>query len=450
MVSLSPFSFSWSLPSFSWSLSSFSWSWPCFSWHTIILTSLVLLLCTWFIALLVVHIWFPFWAKQPILHTYDFWRRIYLARPLVLQTDAAALTQSQQRQMWFRPTEVQTWSLAEVPEPVLDTVLEALQGMGSTEMTLWAMPKRVWVGRMAGGSASSMLSLYTDRGGLTGGNVAAIKAASVAGVLLSRPVSLWLYSIKTPVYYFDTLATRGGGNAQTISCALFQTHEFRQRRRQGGASLWQGGASLWQGKDPIPVSIFKKEGAPVAGLVPVLQNRVVHVPAPRLPRLQLPVPYRVRHMADAADIYSLYGLFDTVLQPAYDLLMVPERASFQNRLDLGELVLYAVLNKDVWAGFYVFRRTWLLDAETGAEAVELAAAWHASNLPVGMFRLAFLAAVQDLSETVSLNRLIIPYRGLNARVMGEGTPIVEETVESWYLYNMISPGLTADRAFVFV
>jgi hypothetical protein len=261
-----------------------------------------------------------------------------------------------------------------------------------------------------------------------------------------------LFSIKTPVYYFDTLATRGTTDAQTVSCALFQTHEFRQRR-QGGASLWQGGASLWQG-DPIPVSIFKKEGAPVAGLVPLLQNRVVHVPAPRfsaeMPRLQLPVPYRVRRLADAAATDSLYGLFDTVIQPAYDLLMVPERASFQSRLDLGELVLYTVLNKEAWSGFYVFRRTWLLDAETGYEAVELAAAWHHTNLPVGIFQLAFLAAVQDLSTTVSMNRLIIPYRGLCSSVMGEGTPVVEEGVESWYLYNMISPGITMDRAFVLV
>jgi hypothetical protein len=166
-----------------------------------------------------------------------------------------------------------------------------------------------------------------------------------------------------------------------------------------------------------------------------------------LPRLQLPPPYRVRRQATSD---SLYGLFDTVIQPAYDLFLVPERASFQNRLDLGELVLYTVLNKDTWAGFYVFRRTWLLDAETGYEAVELAAAWHDTNLPVGIFQLAFLAAVQDLSETVSMNRLIIPYRGLGSRVMGEGTPVVEEGVESWYLYNMISPGITADRAFVLV
>jgi hypothetical protein len=366
--------------------------------------------------------------------------------------------------MWFRPKEVQTWSLAEAPEPVLDTVLEALQGMGSTESTLWAMPKRVWVGRMVGGSASSMLSLYTVQGGLTGGNVASVKAASVKaaaikGVLISRPVSMQLFSIKTPVYYFDTLATRGTTDAQTVSCALFQTHEFRQRR-QGGASLWQGGASLWQGgaslwqADPIPVSIFKKEGAPVAGLVPLLQNRVVHVPAPRfsaeMPRLQLPPPYRVRRLADAAATDSLYGLFDTVIQPAYDLLMVPERASFQSRLDLGELVLYTVLNKEAWAGFYVFRRTWLLDAETGYEAVELAAAWHHTNLPVGIFQLAFLAAVQDLSASVSMNRLIIPYRGMGSSVMGGGTPVVEEGVESWYLYNMISPGVAVERAFVIV
>jgi hypothetical protein len=322
---------------------------------------------------------------------------------------------------------------------------------------------------MTGGSALSMLSLYTVQGGLTGGNVAAAKAAAaIKGVLLSRPVSMQLFSIKTPVYYFDTLATRGTSDAQTVSCALFQTHEFRQRR-QGGASLWQSKASLWQSKaslwqskaslwqggaDPIPVSIFKKEGAPVAGLVPLLQNRVVHVPAPRfsaeMPRLQLPPPYRVRRLADAAATDSLYGLFDTVLQPAYDLLMVPERASFQSRLDLGELVLYTVLNKGAWAGFYVFRRTWLLDAETGYEAVELAAAWHHTNLPVGIFQLAFLAAVQDLSATVSMNRLIIPYRGLGSRVMGEGTPVVEEGVELWYLYNMISPGVAVDRAFVLV
>jgi len=408
-------------------------SWP---WYSVFIFGVIFLLCTLFFAVIIVHILFPFWAKQPVLHTYDFWRRIYLARPLVLQTDAAALTRSQQRQIWFRPNEVQTWTVPEVPEPVLDTVLEALQGMGSTESMLWAMPKRIWIGRMAGGSASSMLSLYTDKGGLTGG-----KASAIKGVLLSRPVSMRLYSIDTPVYYFDTLATRVSTEAQTVSCSLFQTHEFRQRRRKAG---------LFRGEDPIPVSIFKKEGAPVAGLVPVLQNRVVHVPAPRLPRLQLPPPYRVRRLADANDITFLYGLFDTVLRPAYDLFLVPERASFQTRLGLGELVLYTLLNKDAWVGFYVFRRTWLLDAETGYDAMELVSTWHTHSTPVGIFKLAFLAAFQDLSETVSMNRLIIPYRGLNAGVMGEGTPVIEEGVESWYLYNMISPGITTDRAFVLV
>lgn len=385
---------------------------------------LLVILLVWFVAIVVVHVWFPFWAKQPILHSYDFWRRIYLHRPLVLQTDAAALTRSQQKQMWFRPNEVHTWMMSDLPEPVLDAVLEALQGMGSTESMLWAVPKRVWVQCYAGGSAASFVSLFREPG-----------SAFVDGVVASRCLRMRLWSIATPVYYIDPLSVRDGGKAQTVSCALFQTHEFRQRR-----------VSASSRSEPIPVSVFRKQGAPIAGIVPVMEHRVIELLAPRfaegMPRLQLPAPFRLRRTDGIA---SLYGLFETGV--GTDWMLFPERGSMESRLDL---TVYAILQKDAWAGFFVLRRTWEVDAETGGEAVELAASWHDPNLPVRQFQIAFLAALQDLSQTVSMNRLRIPYRGVNGEVVGGGAPEVGEWTEYWYVYNMISPGVAAVRALILV
>jgi len=380
-----------------------------------------LLLLFFLVGVICVHLWYPFWAKQPVLHTYDIWRRLWLHRPLVLQTDAAALTQTQQRQMWYRPKEVETWSFVEAPDEVRHRTMTFLQGHAlEGEDWLWTVPQEVWEQVYVGASMPSYLSMYQKEGMRCG------------GVLTSRPVKMRLWGVDTPVYYVDMLVTSEQG--QATSCALFQTHEFRQRRLA----------------KKVVVSLFRKEGEPVVGIVPLLSHFVVEVAFPRfaegMSSLTVPVPYRVKSMQDT---YPLYGLFETVFQEGW--LVVPERTQMEAWLRSRHWFLYVLLEKERWVGFFLLKRLHVTEAETGYESLELVASWCHKVVKRGVWLKAWLVVLQEMQNRPGMprwGRLRIPYRGMNEGLVGEGTPRVGGGWEHWYLYNMMSPGVGAEKAMV--
>lgn len=397
----------------------YSWmfAWP--SYNTLFL----FILCFFVMALLIwvvcVHLWYPFWAKQPVLHSYDIWRRLFLHRPLVLQPDAAALTQSQQRQMWYRPKDVETWSFVEVPDTVRQRVILFLQGHAlESEDWLWTMPQEVWENVYVGSSLPCFLSVHQED-----------------GVLTSRPVKMRLWGMESPVYYVDMLVSKVSDKQVATSCALFQTHEFRQRRHKN---------------NKVHVSLFRKEGEPIAGIVPLLSHFVAEIPFPRfaegMSSLTVPVPYRMKTMQNTN---LLYGLFETVFQDGW--LVVPERTQMDSWLQIRHWFLYVLLDKEKWVGLFLLKRLHITDSETGHESLELMASWCQKGIPKELWMKAWLIVLQEMQNRPGMprwGRLRIPYRGMNEGLVGEGTPRVGGGWEHWYLYNMMSPCVGAGKAMV--
>lgn len=371
------------------------------SYQTVFVSIILILFICIIVFVLIIHIWFPFWAKQPMLHSYDFIRRLTLVRPLVIQPDSDSLKKSILKNYWFRPLVIKTQLVADVSDTVKQQIVYSLQGNYSKDEVLWSMPYAEWCQRYTG---SSYVSMYSNNNGF----------------MLSRPYHMVLWNMSTPVYYLDEIVVTDSNT--DMRQALFQTHVFRQRVRS-----------------KTPVSIFRTMGQPLAGLTPLTQIKVVEtmVQTYKTP-MQLPIPYLLRYIED-------YDTIQEMVTGGHDWILIPPKELFHGFKVMG------IYKADECLALYIWWRSWCLDAETGMDRLELAGSYYVPNLPVGIFQMGFQIGIQDISKTVPINRLCIPYRGMNERVMGDGElPILGETMEYWYLHNMMSPMVSSDRCFLII
>jgi len=377
------------------------------TFQTAIVSIILILFLSIIVFVLVIHIWFPFWAKQPMVHSYDFIRRLTLVRPLVIQPETDSLKKSILRQYWFRPLVIQTQLFADVSDTVKRKIVYSLQGIYSTEDVLWSMPEDIWYKRYAG---SSYLSMYSNGKNDVMNN----------GFMISRPFDMVLWNMATPVYCLDQIAMPEPNT--DIRQALFQTHVFRQRDRS-----------------KIPVSFFRTVGQPIWGLVPVMQTKVIETMVPTYKTiLQLPIPYVLRHIDD-------YEMIRAMVSGTHDWILIQPKELFNGFEVMG------IYKGETCMALYIWQRSWLLDAETGMDRLELVGSYYHTNLPVGIFKTGFLMGIQYISKKNPINRLCIPYRGENDSVLGDVEfPVLEETMEYWYLHNMMSPPVSPERCFLIV
>ena len=386
---------------------------------TILLYFVIACVCSFFVAAIAIVVMYPFWSREPVFHSYDFWRYLY-SEPYIIQPQNK---KSPYKNPWNAGDKILTeaWSAASsVRKAAWYDFTQVQMSVGGL---LWAMPMAVVDDALSGQAA--YLSLHYGAGPRE-------DERRLEGALVSRAASIRLYGGQpAPIHFLDWLCTTSAATKKT-SYELMHTHTR---------------AVYSQGSAPV-ASIFCKEGDSVslAGVVALLQCRVVVMSAPRNAAPRLPAPFVLREQNDSLEaIDAVYSILRAA--PLYDLVLLLDRAQLQKNLRNRYFFLSTVAVEGAVVAFYLGRRRFLVDEDTGGESIEVMGSWYnRSVMSRARFLLGFLASLHGWRGP-NVTTVALPVLGDNADLQGAA---LNEGRKAWYLHNMCARPVSPERAFVCV
>lgn len=403
-------------------------------WEKALLLILALLIILVFASMLAIYIVYPFWSRQSVFHSYDTWR-YFVTEPAMIQTKPMLKPIPK----WYQPAHISLHSLTELADT--STYYEFLQcHLQPDERLLWGMPQEVWRDLFIGSTLPTYLSNKRSDTVFEG-----MMVAYAVDIRIRNSGRMALYCLD--YFAIDHNITQ---NREQIGQELLYTHIVLQEKAAATVHSF----------------LFSKRGTGIPGVVPLMQCKYVEVLTPALTKtpVQLKKPYLLQTANQTKDIDAIYER----VEASFSMAAMPTKTQFENRLNNGSTYLATVQVDGYITAFYLCRRTFVVDSETGLQAVELIGSWRdVKQINRKDFLVGWLAALdrwrRELGggsmKYINVDRVMIPLTGFNmdlamneshTELMFEPGRVVSETTQWWYLYNMYCKPLASNECFLFV
>ena len=445
----------------------------------------------WF---LYIKIRYPFWNTQPVVHTYDVWRRRFTLNAHIIQKLPYKL------QFYDREKQITTFDYSRVETPDKSQIAVFLQSNYiPSDRLLSTISVPVLDVYLTGHEYPSFVSVHRE-GSLTVGSltVGSLTAGSLTGVIASRLINLYIglaptfsyeYPITTlrrldgrltskpgnfrsvgaplPAYFIDFMCVgrqvsgrQVSGrqvSGRQVSERLFHTHEYNRRIRT----------------PDVPVSFFRKEGALCEGVVPwISYTTYTFLIPPSVGRSRVPsLPPRFvvsriekKHTGWVRDIYALLES-----RQLFSVAVLPALGNVLALLESREWEGYCLRKGEQLYGVYFFRNAHVHYEDVDGDTLELMAAVHAKSkfsvlqseaadkhskcgdgrlvgkYNVDLFVAGFRHAFKEATTRVEYKILRIPSLGHNLAILAKMRGGLVETPGALYLYNYVVPNMPVDN-----
>ena len=376
-----------------------------------------------------IKIRFPFWNNQPVVHTYDWYRRWMARTPYVI------LKFPLKHKWCCSGKHVQTLDYSRISGVEKQKIAEFLQShyLPSDRLLSTTTAKTLDV-YMTGHNAPAFVSAYTEDGG------------TITGIATSRLAHVWFRrdppsgaepERSLDVYYMDMCIHREQPASRRIAETLFQSHEYNQRIRNPA----------------IAVGLFRKQGALCEGVVPLVEYtthtfylRPMETTRP-LGLEPLPAPFRlVRVAKENGDL--LHDIYKILTESSvFGGCILPDLGNFRGMLVAKEWYLYCLQKGDHVYGVYVFRNAHTHYEDIEGDTLELAASIQNSESVDLFFRGVVFSLREIRKENRQYKMAAISSLGHNRGLLAkwrEYHHTVLETQCALYLYNYVWTQRTDD------
>lgn len=398
------------------------------------------------VIMIYIKIQYPFWSSQPIYHTYDFIRWMYLAicwtriSPYIIQSKIV-------KTRFLSLDNVVTIPFSDLSDVQESEFIDLLQCHSfSNESVLNILDKTSIQNILVGLSYVSFF--HEDQLSLDLSNNVIVTKKNTIGCMSSRPIQCIVSGIKTPAYFWDHICVNrshekdGKIPRKNIAYKMIQTHEYRQRLMQQN----------------VGASVFKKEGSVCKGVVPLVKFQILTFELHKVSKPPLPLDMTVVAI-NTDDVYDMiYGFTHSNM---FTLCLFPEIGSLIELIKTQLLQVYALKHKDRILAVYFLKDTQIVyefNEGTNANAgklLECLASVDFDNSP--LFFAGFLGALYNILEIGgkkgTFRTIRFPNLGHNNKIIEKWrwkySPI-SEIPAAYYIYNMVVPQMpiTQNRCLI--
>jgi hypothetical protein len=389
-----------------------------------------------------IKIRYPFWNTQPVVHTYDYWRRWGTREGHIIHK------LPYKSQFYDKESKVSTIDYSRVSTPEKQQIAVFLQSHYiPTDRLLSTLSVAVLDTYMSGHNAPSFVSVHREMDGhVIGGRHGHITNGGhghITGTILSRLIHLY-FSEASPThieaYFTEYMCIHRESGGGRVAERLFQTHEYNRRIRN----------------PLIPVSLFRKEGALCEGVVPFIPYMVYTYYMRNLDITPLPSSFTisrvVKHNTDL-----VHDIYQTLINPGklsmFSVCILPDIGNMLALLEKRELFLFCLKKGEHLYAIYIFRNAQIHYEELDGETLEFVASIQNTDNP-RIFMSGFAHSLRDiLKENRRYKMIRMSSIGHNQLILSKWREYhhsVLETPGALYLYNYVSPKMPVDTSRCFV
>ena len=397
------------------------------------------------IAIIVIYlrICYPFWSVQPLLHTYDFWRK--------LRTTTFPVYPNNPVKTKYTDFEnIQTMPYLECSQQDKINLLNLIQCYNiSTERINLTVTNTDMDAYLTGSREPSFVSFYNeivyDCSNILVGDITSVK--NPIGTITSRSVRLYTKSVATaatsttpydgfPLYFIDYLSTHRERDTKRLCRNLMQTHEYNQRI-----------------KNPNVISsLFKREITLLDEVIPLVRytTTTYNLRNNRFPVLP-PHHEIIRINKENIDLLiDFINIHTKTEEYMFDICIFPEITTLLGLIQHNLLYVYCLRRGEDIYGYYFIKDAKIeyedlaiLGGDAAAAKTLHCISSFKNTNDDRFFYLGFLHVIHDI---VRLNRdykmLILDEIGHNVKLFSQWrkkyTPIFTSK-SAYYLYNLIYP-----------
>ena len=396
----------------------------------------------WVVLFVYIKIRYPFWNTQPVVHTYDYWRRWGTREGHIIHK------LPYKSQFYDKESKVSTIDYSRVSTPEKQQIAVFLQSHYiPTDRLLSTLSVAVLDTYMSGHNAPSFVSVHREMDGhVIGGRHGHITNGGhghITGTILSRLIHLY-FSEASPThieaYFTEYMCIHRESGGGRVAERLFQTHEYNRRIRN----------------PLIPVSLFRKEGALCEGVVPFIPYMVYTYYMRNLDITPLPSSFTisrvVKHNTDL-----VHDIYQTLINPGklsmFSVCILPDIGNMLALLEKRELFLFCLKKGEHLYAIYIFRNAQIHYEELDGETLEFVASIQNTDNP-RIFMSGFAHSLRDiLKENRRYKMIRMSSIGHNQLILSKWREYhhsVLETPGALYLYNYVSPKMPVDTSRCFV
>ena len=396
----------------------------------IIMAIIVLLIIGLFIY---IKLAFPFWNRQPVYHTYDFWRWIY-RNPFRIHQRFSLLMRSKFCDM--KDVEIVPFVSATVDQKKAFVNLLQCYSMDS-EKSMYMFHLDNLEAYLGGHMFSSYISFYKTPlyKPVTGDEI--IVSDHPIGCISSRSGELFVAGAREPIYYIDQLVIKREHDHRGISRKVFETHIYKTNLISKMELL----------TEPVMVYLFRRDRELLSGIVPlarfnvstyVLPNNMGFYMQRRLPEHGLLVDI---HSGNTDLLIDFLGSYRGV----FSVCAMTDISNLVGLIKSGVLCVYVLKRFDDILAVYIFRDT-RIQVEDAGSILELVASIRVNN---GLFYSGLLHALGSIIKKQGAFRLL-KVDGLsdNGLIRWDEFYKTDEWIGEYYLYNYVVPSSPVSSALI--
>jgi len=379
---------------------------------------------------------FPFWNTMPVFHSYDYWRFYCVSKPYIIKPKLSLAKGSG----YYNFELVKTYSYDVLSHLVNESMKEDMIDLMkkyyfTTDNTFNTNTIADIDTIMTGQIQPSYVSFYNEQSFDISNNTIFLPV----GCITSHCYNVYLQKTKQslPIYYLDYLSIPNDSreyNSISINKTshkkkiLIQTHLYNQRLQNS----------------VVQISLFKKEGSPIRGLVPFVKYKTFF--------FSLNVAKKTIPLGDHFTILRIYNENIKCLKElleernGFEISITADIPNIVGQIKKGLLYAYVLKKKADICGYYFIRSDkieWahVANIEQGT-SIQLIASWNKTSYGEIFYR-GFLFAMRDMLredqnkkilkiDDISDNSIIL------SRWMAWNRSFMENE-NAYYFYNFIYP-----------
>jgi hypothetical protein len=381
--------------------------------NLILILALIIILITLFF--IMISIKYPFWNRQPIFHTYDFWRKFY-KKSFIINNEAITSKK-------YIDNDIKTFKYGELSNESFNEIVKFIQSNYiDSENIIYMALRKTFELYFTGQSDVTLITLYRDKG----------YSREINGCITSSSINMYFENKYMNAYYLDNICIHRGKTRNdlmkkmSISYKLFQTHENNQRKMNRF----------------IKVSLFKKEINLCEGIIPLVKFETY------LFHLKLPRNLRTPKKMICTRIYKTN--YDILTDFIEKIKLNEICFKFNIHMDIGNIIglldsqeyyFYCLVIGKQKLGYYFFKNPRIIYEEFDGETLQLIGSYN-NTKSVETFSIGYLIAINEIRKLRPFNMLILSNLSHNIMLLEKtlyNHHLVSQHMSAYYLYNYIIP-----------
>ncbi len=378
---------------------------------------------------------FPFWNRQPVYHTYDFWRFLYRNPFRIHQTFSVLM-----RSKFCEMKDVEIVPFVDATESKKKVFVNLLQCYFlDSESSMYMFHLDNLESYLGGHMFSSYISFYKTPlyKSLDNSGVEVVVSEQPIGCISSRSGELFVGGIRELIYYIDHLVIQRDRDHRGISRNLFETHIYKTNLISKMELL----------TEPIMVYLFRRDRELLTGIVPLVKFHVSMYVLPNNPAF-----YMQRRLPEHVLLTEIHkGNMDLLIdflgsyRSRFTVCAMTDIANLIGLIQSEILFVYVLKRFDDILAVYIFRDTRIRDEDEGS-LLEMVSSIQIHR---GLFYSGLLHSLGSIIKKQSV------FRSLKVDGITDNNAIIwdefyktDEWMAAYYLYNYVVPNSPTNNAFI--